>query len=127
MYCANSLSRLRLRVARLYLHSGISDILIHVETLILEHLRHDVRPEIYIYIYIYRERERERERESVPLDRPESSLRSQLLVGCKHRASEGVFYIVGRGCVLYQFIGSGVARLYLHCVISHWADTRRNI
>ena len=37
----NSLSRLRLRVARLYLHCGISnwaDISIHLETLILEHL-----------------------------------------------------------------------------------------
>ena len=36
--------------ARLYLHCGISywvDILIHVETLILEHLRHDVWPETY--------------------------------------------------------------------------------
>ena len=27
-----------------------------------------------------------------------------ILVECKHRASEGVFYIGGHGCVLYQFI-----------------------
>ena len=27
-----------------------------------------------------------------------------ILVRCKHRASEGVFYIGGRGCVLCQFI-----------------------
>ena len=27
-----------------------------------------------------------------------------ILVGCKHRASEGVFYIGGRGCVLCQII-----------------------
>ena len=26
------------------------------------------------------------------------------LVGCKHRASEGVFYIGGRSCVLCEFI-----------------------
>ena len=26
------------------------------------------------------------------------------LVGCKHRTSEGVFYIGGSGCVLCQFI-----------------------
>ena len=29
---------------------------------------------------------------------------SDLLVGCKHRVSEGVFYIGGRDCVLCQFI-----------------------
>ena len=29
---------------------------------------------------------------------------SCILVGCKHRASEGVFYIGDRGCVLCQFI-----------------------
>ena len=39
-------------------------------------------------IYIYRK--------SVPLNSPESSFRSQR-VGCKHLASEGVFYIGGRG------------------------------
>ena len=27
-----------------------------------------------------------------------------ILVGCKHRASEGVLYIGGHGCVLCQFI-----------------------
>ena len=27
-----------------------------------------------------------------------------ILVGCKHRASKGVFCIGGRGCVLCQFI-----------------------
>ena len=80
MYCANSLSRLRLRVARLYLHSGIShwaDIYIQVEI-----FRHDVRPETDIYRERERERDRERERErkSVPLNSPESSLHSQLLL-----------------------------------------------
>ena len=29
---------------------------------------------------------------------------SEGMVGCKHRASEGVFYIGGHGCVLCQFI-----------------------
>ena len=29
---------------------------------------------------------------------------SVILVGCKHRASEDVFYIGGRGCVLCQII-----------------------
>ena len=36
-----------------------------------------------------------------------------VLVGYKHRASEGVFYIGGCGCVLCQFIEPvRVARLY---------------
>ena len=45
-----------------------------------------------------------------------------VLVGCKHRASEGVFYIGGRGFVCQIFEPVTFARLYLHCGISHWAD-----
>ena len=59
MYCANSLSCLRLRVARLYLIC-IAEYRIdrifrytYIETLILEHLRHDVWHETYMYIYNY--------------------------------------------------------------------------
>ena len=45
-----------------------------------------------------------------------------ILVGCKHRASEGVFYIGGRGFVCQIIDLVTFARLYLHCGISHWAD-----
>ena len=54
-------------------------------------------------------------------------------IGCKHRASEGMFYIGGRGCVLCQFIESV---MFACCVfifalqniaLSGYLDTRRNI
>ena len=58
MYCANSLSLLRLRVARLYI--CIAEYRIgrifrdtYIETLILEHLRNDGRPKI-VYIILYK-------------------------------------------------------------------------
>ena len=55
------------------------------------------------------------------------------IVGCKHRASEGVFYIGGRGCVLCQFIE---AVTFARCAfifalrnitLGRYLDTRRNI
>ena len=56
-----------------------------------------------------------------------------LLVGCKHRASEGVFYIGGRGCVLCQFIEPVTfARctfifVLQNIILDRYLDTRRNI
>ena len=56
-----------------------------------------------------------------------------LLVQCKHRASEGVFYIGGRGCVLCQFIESVT---FVRCAfifalrniaLGGYLDTRKNI
>ena len=44
------------------------------------------------------------------------------LVGCKHRASEGLFYIGGHGFVCQIIEPVTFARLYLHCGILHWAD-----
>ena len=55
------------------------------------------------------------------------------LVGCKHRAREGVFYIGGRGCVLCQFIEPVT---FARCVfifalrniaLGGYLDTRSNI
>ena len=73
---------------------------------ILEHLRHDVRPETHNIIYI--------------------------LVGCKHRASEGVFYIGGRGFVCQIIEPVTFARcafIFALCNIAlgGYLDTRRNI
>ena len=60
-----------------------------------------------------------------------SSAFGELLVGCKHRASEGVFYI--GGCVLCQFIEPVT---FARCVfifalrniaLIGYLDTRRNI
>ena len=60
-------------------------------------------------------------------------LRYIKLVGYKHRASEGVFYIGGRGCVLCQFIE---LVMFARCafifalrniVVGGYLDTRRNI
>ena len=56
-----------------------------------------------------------------------------LLVGCKHRKSEGVFYIGGRDCVLCQFIepvtfARGTFIFVLRNIASGgYLDTRRNI
>ena len=56
-----------------------------------------------------------------------------ILVGCKHRASEGVFYIGGCGCVLCQFIEPVTfARCVLlfalrNIALGEYLDTRRNI
>ena len=56
-----------------------------------------------------------------------------LLVGCKHRASEGVFYIGGRGCVLCQFIEpvtfARCAFIFVlqNIALGGYLDTRRNI
>ena len=56
-----------------------------------------------------------------------------LLVGCKHRASEGVFYIGGRGCVLHQIIETVTfARCAFiialrNIALDGYLDTRRNI
>ena len=50
---------------------------------------------INIYIYKYIEN---------PRIEQTRKLASLAIIGCKHRASEGVFYIGGRGCVLCQFI-----------------------
>ena len=56
-----------------------------------------------------------------------------LLVGCKYRASEGVFYIGSRSCVLCQFIEPAT---FVRCTfifalrniaLSGYLDTRRNI
>ena len=61
----------------------------------------------------------------MPLNTPESSLRSQLLpVGCKHRASEGMFYIGGRGfvCQIIELVTFARCAFNLHCGILHWAD-----
>ena len=49
----------------------------------------------------------------------------KLLVGCKHRASEGVFYIYAAADLYVKSLSRlrlHVARLYLHCGISHWTD-----
>ena len=71
--------------------------------------------------------------ETVPLNAPECSIQSQYLVGCKHRASEGVFYIGGFGCVLCLFI-EPVKVFYLRvyvCIVEYrigaYLDTCRNI
>ena len=57
----------------------------------------------------------------------------RLLVGCKHRVSEGVFYIGCRGYVLCQFIEPVT---FAHCAfifalrniaLGGYLDTRRNI
>ena len=56
-----------------------------------------------------------------------------ILVGCKHRASEGVFYIGGRCCVLCQFIElvtfSRCAFIFAlrNIALGGYLDTRRNI
>ena len=58
-----------------------------------------------------------------------------ILVGCKHRVSEGVFYIHvgGRGCVLCQFIGpvtfARCAFIFAlrNIALGGYLDTRRNI
>ena len=56
-----------------------------------------------------------------------------ILVGYKHRASEGVFYIGSRGCVLCQFIESVTfARCTFifalqNIILGGYLDTRRNI
>ena len=55
------------------------------------------------------------------------------LVGCKHRASEGVFYIGGRSCVLCQFIEpftfACCAFIFAlqNIALCEYLDTRRNI
>ena len=55
------------------------------------------------------------------------------LVGCKYRASEGVFYIGGRGCVLCQFIEpvtfARCAFIFAlwNIALGRYLDTRRNI
>ena len=49
-----------------------------------------------------------------------------ILVGCKHRASEGVFYIGGRGCVWCQFI-EPVTFALRNIALGGYLDTRRNI
>ena len=86
----------------------------------------DVRPEIYIYIYIYIYIEK-----SVPLNRLESSLRSQL-VGCKHRASEVLLHIGGRGLVSQIIEPVTFARCAFiialwNIALDGYLDTRRNI
>ena len=59
--------------------------------------------------------------------------RRGLIIGCKHRASEGVFYIGGRGCVLCQFIEPiTFARCAFifglrNIALGGYLDTRRNI
>ena len=73
----------------------------------------DVRSNIYIII----------NGRGTTLISPGGSLHLQLLlVGCKHRASESVFYIGGRGFVCQIIEPVTFARLYLNCGISHWAD-----
>ena len=58
---------------------------------------------------------------------------SNLLVGCKHRASIGVFYIGERDCVLCQFIEPVTFALcafifaLLNIAFGRYLDTRRNI
>ena len=53
---------------------------------------------------------------------------SCILVGCKHRASEGVFYIGDRGCVLCQFIQPVMfaSCAFIFCIrnveMLHWAN-----
>ena len=60
-------------------------------------------------------------------------LNKYILVGCKHRASEGVFYTGGRGCVLCQFIEPVTfARCMFifalqNIALGRYLDTRRNI
>ena len=55
------------------------------------------------------------------------------LVGCKHRASEGVFYIGGRGCVLCQiiepvtFVRCAFIFALWNITLGGYLDTRRNI
>ena len=55
------------------------------------------------------------------------------LIGCKHQASEGVFYIGGRGCVLCQFIEpvtfARCAFIFAlrNIALGGYLDTRRNI
>ena len=56
-----------------------------------------------------------------------------LLVGCKHRVSEGVFYIGGCDCVLCQFIEpvtfARCAFIFAlrNITLVGYLDTRRNI
>ena len=46
-----------------------------------------------------------------------------LFIIFRYRASEGVFYIGGHGCVLCQFIEPVMfVRINLHCGISHFSD-----
>ena len=58
---------------------------------------------------------------------------SVILVGCKHRASEGMFYIGDHSCVLHQIIEPVT---FAHCAfifalrnvaLGGYLDTRRNI
>ena len=68
---------------------------------------------------------------------PEGGLCSEVplyyIVGCKHRASEGVFHIGGCDCVLCQFIESVTfARCAFifalrNIALSGYLDTHRNI
>ena len=56
-----------------------------------------------------------------------------ILVRCEHRASEGVFYIGGRGCVLCQFIEpvtfARCAFIFAlrNIALGGYLDTHRNI
>ena len=67
---------------------------------------------------------------SCPFDPPESSLR--LLVGCKHRASEVLLYIGGRGLVSQIIEPVTFARCAFiialrNIALDGYLDTRRNI
>ena len=54
---------------------------------------------------------------------------ANILVGCKHRASEGVFYIGGRGQIIEAVTFARCALIFAlrNIVLDGYLDTRRNI
>ena len=91
-----------------------------------KHLRHDVRPET---LYVSG---RTSCRKCFHVILNIQSIRLALLIGCKHRASEGVFYIGGRGfvCQIIEpvtFPRCAFIFALRNIALGGYLDARRNI